>query len=236
MPVGRMGGKMEDIQNWLVEVLWPFATANLIPQIAVIVVSVIAIFLACREAWRHMIWLRNLEDTYFFDVQIARLKAIKRKETIERKLDQIEEQKSKNLSLAWMRFTALFVMGIVVPTGVMLVAASQYDWFFPGAAPLIDLDAGKPLTDPDLADVASFMLSQIAHAPLDLLEVFGFDVSRITFDRSDRLFALLVFLYRSLIGGFMGAAGVFLYRVVRFRNAKGEDQLVLEEKLADLDG
>jgi hypothetical protein len=210
-----------------------FIDQNHVMQIFAIIACMTAVYAAGREAWRQMNWLRNLEDSYFYEFRVARLNQISRPDTIRRKLDEIREQKAANLQNAWARFWILLVMGIAVPSGVMMYAAAYYDWFFAGATPLLNVETGRALTSPALSEISSFMLSQIAHAPLDLLEVFGFDVSQISFNRDYHLFALLVFFYRSLIGGFLGAAGVFLYRVLRFRNAKGDDQIALEEMLAN---
>jgi uncharacterized membrane protein len=210
-----------------------FIDQNHVMQIFAIIACMTAVYAAGREAWRQMNWLRNLEDSYFYEYRVTRLNQISKPETIRRKLDEIDEKKATNLQNAWARFWILLVMGIAVPSCVMMFTAAYYGWFFVEATPLLNMDTGHAVASPTLSEIVSFMLSQIAHAPLDLLEVFGFDVSNISFDRDYHLFALLVFLYRSLIGGFLGAAGVFLFRVLRFRNAKGKDQIALEGMLAE---
>ena len=206
---------------------------NLIPQIVVIVIGLSAIYGALRIAWHHMQWLRDLEDEFFFDVQIARQSTITRETTIKTKLADIERKKSEKLWTAWANFWSLLLTGIIVPTATMMVVAIWYGWFFAGAAPLVDALTGAHISNPTFAEALDFVFAQIVRAPLDLVEVFCFEFfSRVTYDQSENIFALLVFLYRSLVGGFIGAAGIFLFRVIRFRNAKGESQKHLEGKLA----
>jgi hypothetical protein len=222
---------MQTLLNGLDPETAKILTDNLIPQILVILAGFGAIYVTVIIGWGHMTWLRGIEQEYFSNIRIARVKAITRPETIKEKLAEIEREKAERLTIAWAHFWSLTLLGILVPSALMLFFSLNYAWFFENQFPLVDQESKLPISNPTLTDGLGFVVSQLTRAPFDFMEIFGLDVSKVGFDPTYRLFAVLVFLYRSLEGAFLGAAGVFLYRVVRFRNSKGESQQILEERL-----
>lgn len=222
---------MQTVFNGLDQATIRCLTENLVPQILVIIASFGAIYATVIVGWGHMTWLRRVEQKYFSDIRIARVNAITRPETIKEKLAEIEEEKAERLRTAWAHFWSLSLLGILVPSTLMLFFSLNYSWFFTSQYPLVDQVTQLPITNPTLADGLGFVVSQLTRAPFDFIEIFGFEVSRVGYDPTYRLFALLVFIYRTLQGIFLGAAGVFLYRVIRFSGATGESQQILEERL-----
>lgn len=222
---------MQTLLNALDPATAKILTENLVPQILVILASFGAIYATVIIGWGHMTWLRGIEQDYFSNIRVARVNAITRPGTIKAKLAEIEEEKAERLQTAWAHFWSLTLLGIIVPSALMLFFSLNYSWFFPNQFPLVDQTSQLSISHPTLTEGLGFVVSQLTRAPLDFMEIFGLDVSKVGFDPTHRLFAVLVFLYRSIEGAFLGAAGVFLYRVVRFRNSKGESQQILEERL-----
>lgn len=119
------------------------------------------------------------------------------------------------------------LLGVGVPTAMLLLLTLYYSWFDPYAVAVIDARNGSPITDPTLQDAGIFVAGALAKGLLfDLIEVFQIHVSRLTNAPDNYIFSAAVLVYRAAANLFLIFVPIFLYAT--WRAMKGVEKEIEE--------
>ncbi|MBX3491336.1 MAG: hypothetical protein KF899_00085 [Parvibaculum sp.] len=110
----------------------------------------------------------------------------------------------------------LTILGIVVPTVLLMMLALGYTWVEPGGVAVINAQTGDPVITPNIFEALSFVAGALLKGLLfDIIEVFAINVSMLTHSPDNLFFSSAVLLYRVLANLFIVFVPVFLLAVWR---------------------
>tara|TARA_R110002110_G_scaffold12704_11_gene60668 strand:+ start:907 stop:1590 length:684 start_codon:yes stop_codon:yes gene_type:complete len=108
------------------------------------------------------------------------------------------------------------LLGVGVPTALLVLLTLNYAWFEPGAIVVIDAYSGNPIAEPTARDAGVFVAGALAKGLLfDFVEVFQVHVSRLTNSSDNFVFSTLVLIYRAAANLFLIFVPVFLFAAWR---------------------
>lgn len=118
----------------------------------------------------------------------------------QRLLDYRKDMRRNYIKLTW----AFFICGFLIPSIGLYAGTTYYDWFDPGASPLITRD-GTQATASTL-QLICFVMDQLFRGALqDFFEVFNLNTIEFTNDPDNYAFSTFIFLYRLVVGTFSTA-------------------------------
>lgn len=107
------------------------------------------------------------------------------------------------------------LLGVGVPTVLLVFLTAYYTWFEPGAIAVID-ERGMPVTEPGFADASIFVGGALAKGLFfDLIEVFQIPVSRFTNFSDNWVFSAAVLVYRAVANLFLVFVPFYLFSAWR---------------------
>ena len=108
------------------------------------------------------------------------------------------------------------LLGVGVPTVLLVLLTLNYAWFEPGTTVVIDAYSGDPIAEPTVRDAGVFVAGALAKGLLfDFVEVFQIHVSRLTNSSDNLVFSTLVLIYRAAANLFLIFVPVFLFAAWR---------------------
>lgn len=112
------------------------------------------------------------------------------------------------------RLITLAICAFIIPTAMLYLGATFYEWFIPNQKPLLISDTRAIIDAPTINQVWTFSLNQLNHGALnDYPEVFGREFGNVTNNPENTIFSAAVVIYRFIVGTFGLVIPLFLANI-----------------------
>lgn len=172
-------------------------------------------------------WLHERKEDYYWFTKLGRIPTNDKSVTIQE--HEQRKFKWKRIGTTSSVIAVLFLSGTVVPTLLFASAIKYYGIANPNDVPFVR--DGHALSTLTPADLASFTVSQLGRsALLDTLEIFGVKASPVEARSGDKAIELVIFVYRTFVESFVGAALIALLLLLRTAARPTYKEKVLSER------
>jgi len=178
-------------------------------------------------ARRDVAWINSLNLNEYAAKRFPQVDNVTRTDTATRYLEAIALHEQQMWDAAVARVSRLILVGIVVPALVTLLAIANFEWFFPGRAPLIDIATGARF-HPNINQALLFIATQEMSFLSEVLQILKLSTFPYEYDDTNFLLGALVYALKMLVSGYIFAVGVFAWKLPQFENANAATKATLK--------
>ena len=152
------------------------------------------------------------------------------------RIEKIENAASNGFAkFAW-RSAAMMFFGIVVPGLLLSLVVHFQHRLLPGPGVLLMGNEVLPTNSVSYFDTAVFVIDQALKGGLnDLMEVFGFNISRITNNPDQHVYTVMIYAFRLTCGAISGAIVYVAFTVFTGMRSLRSALANLKRQLAEMD-
>jgi len=181
--------------------IWMVISSPGAQRLYVIALAIAAVGLALVRARSRKHFLEHVTAGYF--EKRYRGRAPTRKETIDRREEEMIAFREDRARGIWLAVGELFTLGVLFPATLLALGTLYYGWFDAGAAPLLDDRSGIPVRDPSLWQIGAYVADHMLRGGLfDLMEVFKLHASTVTNNRDAYGYTVGLFLFHLYVEAF----------------------------------